>query len=96
MRTNITVNAQRKVNNTHAREATICHENSQAINQLNQHKRQPAPILESEEIVVVDRLNRRRAKQSGRAEVRIEFKALQVYLYRAKQLPFITIVGSLM
>jgi hypothetical protein len=57
----------------HAKEATKCHQNSQAINQLSRHRRQPAPILLSEEIVVMDRLNRRRAKQSGSAEVRIEF-----------------------
>jgi hypothetical protein len=36
--------------------------NSEAVNQLSRHKRQPAPILQSEGIVVMDRLNRRRAE----------------------------------
>jgi hypothetical protein len=74
---NIIVRAQRtRVISTHAMEATNCHQNSQAINQLSRHRRQPAPILESEGIVVMDRLDRRRAKQNRSAEVRIKFAML--------------------
>jgi hypothetical protein len=56
----------------------MCHQNSQAIKQLS---RQPAPILQSEGVVVMDRINRRRAKQSGSVEVRIEFAML---IYQCK------------
>jgi hypothetical protein len=64
---------KRRVNITHAKEATNCRKICHAINQLSSHRRQPAPILQSEGIlVVIDCLNRRRAKQSGSAEVRIE------------------------
>jgi hypothetical protein len=71
--TDITIKAQRTtVNGTHAMEATNCHQNSQAINQLSRYRRQPAHILQCEGIVVMDRLNRRRdAQQSKSAEVRI-------------------------
>jgi hypothetical protein len=62
---------------THAMEAANCHQNSHAIKQLSRHRRQPAPILQSEGVVVMDRLNRRRAKQSGSAAVRIEFALLR-------------------
>jgi uncharacterized membrane protein len=57
-------------------EATNSHQNSQAINQLSRHRRQPAPILHGEGVVVVDRLNRRHAKQSRSVEVRIKFAML--------------------
>jgi hypothetical protein len=74
LHTDIPVRAEgARVNYTHAREATNYHQNGHAISQLN---RQPAPILQSEGIVVMDRLNRRRAKQSGSAEVRIKFAML--------------------
>jgi hypothetical protein len=43
------------------------------INKLSRHRRQPAPILQSEGIVVMDRMNRRRARLSRSAEVRIKF-----------------------
>jgi hypothetical protein len=56
------------VSNTHARDATNCHQNSHAINQLSRHRRQATPILQSEGIVVMDRLNRTRAKQSKSAD----------------------------
>jgi hypothetical protein len=47
----------------HAKKATNFNQNGEAINQLNRHMRQPAPILKSEGmIVVMDRLNRRLAK----------------------------------
>jgi hypothetical protein len=73
----INVRAQgTRVSGTHAREATNNHQNSQAIDQLGRHRRQPAPILHGEGIIVMDRLNRRRAKQSGSAEVRIKFALL--------------------
>jgi hypothetical protein len=65
-----------RVGITHSREATNCHYNYLAINQLRYHRRQPAPILHNEGIVIMDRLNRRRAKQSGSAGVRIEFVML--------------------
>jgi hypothetical protein len=46
LHTDITIMTQRtKVNNTPPREATNCHQNCQAINQLSYHMRQPAPIL---------------------------------------------------
>jgi hypothetical protein len=73
----ITVKTQwTRVCNTHAREATNCHQNSHAINQLSRHRRQPPPILLSEGVVVMDRVNRRRAKQSGSTEVRIGYTTL--------------------
>jgi hypothetical protein len=73
MHTGISVRAQgARVNNTHAMEATNNHQNSPAINQLSRHRRQLAPILHGEGIVIMDRLNRRRAKQSKSAEVRIK------------------------
>jgi hypothetical protein len=46
LHTDITVRAQGAgVSHTHAREATNNNQNSQAINQLRRHRRQPAPIL---------------------------------------------------
>jgi hypothetical protein len=47
-----------------------------STNSTNRYTRQPAPILHSEGIVVKDRLNRRRAKQSKSADVRIKFAML--------------------
>jgi hypothetical protein len=58
-----------RVLRTHAREATHGHRNGKAINQLSRHRRQPAAILQSEGIVVIERLHRSRAKQGGSAEV---------------------------
>jgi hypothetical protein len=73
----ITVKTQRtRVSITHAKEATHSYKNSQAISQRSRHSRQPALILQSEGTVLMDRLNRRRAKQSGSAEVNIEFALL--------------------
>jgi hypothetical protein len=47
LHTDIIDRAQRtRVNNTHAREAKNCHQNSHAINQTGRHRRQPAPILQ--------------------------------------------------
>jgi hypothetical protein len=75
--TDINARAQgARVSNNHDREATNNHQNCQAINQLGRHRRQPAPILHGEGLLVMDRLNRRRAKQSGSAEVRIKFAIL--------------------
>jgi hypothetical protein len=55
LHTDITVAAQgARVSSTHAREATNIHQNNQAINQLNRHRRQPAPILHGEGILVMD------------------------------------------
>jgi hypothetical protein len=65
-----------RVYNTHGREATNYHQNNQAINQLSHHRSQRAPILHSEGVVLMDRLDLRRAKQSGSAAVRIEFTLL--------------------
>jgi hypothetical protein len=78
LHTYLTLKAQgARVSSTHAREATNSHQNSQAINQLSRHRRQRAPILHGEGMVVMDRLYRRRAKQSKmRAEVRIKFAML--------------------
>ena len=77
LHTDINVRAQgTRVSGPHAREATNSHQNSQAIDQLSRHRRQPAPILHCEGVVVMDRLDRRRAKQSGSAEVRIKFAML--------------------
>jgi hypothetical protein len=86
MHTDITLKAQRtRVTGTHAREANS-HQNSKAINQLSRHKRQPASILYySEGVVFMDRLNRRRAKQSGSAEVRIEFAMLSSQCKTARE-----------
>jgi hypothetical protein len=77
LHTDITIRAQRtKVSSTHAKKATIYHQKSHAINQLNRRRRQPAFILHSEVMVAMDRLKRRRAKQSRSAEVRIKFAML--------------------
>jgi hypothetical protein len=47
LHTDINARAQRtRVSSTHAQEATSCHKSSHAINQLNRHRRQPAPILQ--------------------------------------------------
>jgi hypothetical protein len=66
-------------------EATNNHQNSQAIDQLSRHRRQPAPFLNGEGIMVMDRLNRRRAKQSGSAEVRIKLALLSSQCKAAKE-----------
>jgi hypothetical protein len=77
MHTDVIVRAQRaRVSCTHARKGTSCHQNCQAINQLSRHGRQPALILHSDGIVTMDRLKRRRAKQSKSAEVRIKLAML--------------------
>jgi hypothetical protein len=69
-----TARAQRtRVGITHVREATNSHQNCHAINKLTRHRRQHAPILENEGIVVMDGMNRRGAKQSISAEIRIKF-----------------------
>jgi hypothetical protein len=75
-----------RVSGTHAREAMNNHQNSQVINQLNRHRRQPTPILHGEGIVVMDRLNRMRAKQSRSAEVRIKFAMLSSQCKAARDL----------
>jgi hypothetical protein len=63
MHTGITFRAQRtRVSSTHAMEAMNNPQNRHAVNQLNRHRRQPAPILKSEGIVVIDRRDRRGAK----------------------------------
>jgi hypothetical protein len=68
----VTARTQRtRVFCTHAMEATNCHQNFQAINQLSRHRRQPPPT-HSEGIVDMDRLN----MPSKAAEVRIEFAML--------------------
>jgi hypothetical protein len=86
MHTDTTVSAQRaRVSNTHVREASNCHQNNEAINQLSRHRRQHAPVLHSEGIVVIERLNRRRARQGGNAEVRIEFAMLSSQRKAAKE-----------
>jgi hypothetical protein len=69
----------------HAMETTKCHQNRPASNQLSRHRRHPAPILHSEGIVVMDRLNRRRAEQRGSAEVRIEFALLSSLCKTARE-----------
>jgi hypothetical protein len=46
---------------------------------------QPAPILHNEGIVAMDRLNRRRARQSRSAEVRIEFTMLSSQCKAARE-----------
>jgi hypothetical protein len=75
-----------KVSSTHATEASNCHQNSQAINKLSRHRRQPPPILHGERIVVMDRLNRRRAKQRRRsAEVCIKFAMLSFQCKAARE-----------
>jgi hypothetical protein len=62
LHTDITVRTQgTRVSGPHAKEATNTHQNSQAIDQLSRHRRQPAPILHGEGIIVMDRLNRSRA-----------------------------------
>jgi hypothetical protein len=77
LHTDITVRAQRaRVSITYAMEATNSHKPDHAINKLSRHRPQPAPILHSEEIVVMDRQDRRRAKQSKSAEARIKFVML--------------------
>jgi hypothetical protein len=49
LHTDINVRAQAPgVSNTHAKEATNNHQNSQAINQLSRYRRQPALILHGE------------------------------------------------
>jgi hypothetical protein len=66
--------------------AAPVHQNCQAINQLSRYRRRPAPILQSEEhIVVMDRLNRRRAKQSGCGEVGTEFAMLSSQFKSARE-----------
>jgi hypothetical protein len=86
LHTDITIRAQgTRVSSTHAREATNSHQNSQAINQLSRHRRQPAPILHGEGIVVMDRLNRSGAKQSKSAEVRIKFAMLSSQCKAARE-----------
>jgi hypothetical protein len=86
LHTDIIVRAKRRrASNTHAREATNCHQNSHAINQLRRYRRQPAPILQSEGIVVMDRLNRRRAKQSMKAGVRIKLAMLSSQCKTARE-----------
>jgi hypothetical protein len=53
MRMDIIARTQKtRVNNAHVGEATKCHQNCRAINQLSCHRRQPTPILQSEEILV--------------------------------------------
>ena len=87
LHTDISVRAQRtRFGSTDAREATNCHQNSKAINQLNRYlRRQHAPILHNEGIIVMDRLNQRRVKQSGGAEVRIEFTMLSSQCKTARE-----------
>jgi hypothetical protein len=86
LHTDITLRAQgARVSNTHAREATNVHQNSQAINQLSRHRRQPAPILDGEGIEVINRVNRRRTKQRGSAEVRIKFATLSSQCKAARE-----------
>jgi hypothetical protein len=86
LHTDIIVKAPRtRVGSILAREATIYHQNIKAINQLNCHMRQPAPILQSEGIVVLDRLNRRRAKHSLSAEVRIKYAMLSSQCKTARE-----------
>jgi hypothetical protein len=77
LHTDIIVKAQgARVSTTHATEATSYHQNNQAIKRLTCYRRQPAPILHGVWIVVMDRLNRRRAKQSISAELHIKFAML--------------------
>jgi hypothetical protein len=57
-------------------ESMNCHQNSQAINQLSRHVRQPASILESEDSAVINQMNRRRVKYGGSVEVHIKFAPL--------------------
>jgi hypothetical protein len=55
-------------------EATNCHHNSRAFNQLSRQMRHlTGPILQSEEIVVMDQLTE---GVPSKAEVRIEFAML--------------------
>jgi hypothetical protein len=65
MRTQLRERDERKFAVLHAKEATSCYENNHAINQLSRHRRQHAPVLKSEGIRGMDRLNRSRAKQSN-------------------------------
>jgi hypothetical protein len=66
-------------------EATNNRQNNQTINQLSRHRRQPAPILHGEGIIVMDRLNGRRAKQNTSAEVRIKFAILSSQCKAARE-----------
>jgi hypothetical protein len=86
LHTDISVRAQGAKNrSTHDGKATNNHQNSQAINQLSRHRRPPAPILHGEGIVVMDRQNRRSAKQSQSAEVRIKFVMLSSQCKAARE-----------
>jgi hypothetical protein len=62
-----------------------CHQNSKVINELGRHRRQSPPILHNDPVLVMDRLNRRRAKQSASAEVRIRFALLSSQCKNARE-----------